>query len=82
MLHSTHIRFLAFSSHTIMSVRVWVDGEALSIPPLSELAADGGPLYAVPWTPEVYQSGVHEIKVMVKVRFIRVGYMRLKSWSR
>ena len=67
MLHSTHIRFLAFSAHTLTSVRVWVDGEALPVPPLSKLAVDGGPLYAMPWSPEVYQSGIHLIKVMVKV---------------
>lgn len=66
MLHSTHIRFLAFSPDTITTVTVWVDGERLTTP----MRSGGGALYTVPWQPEKYAAGLHTIRVYVKVHTI------------
>ena len=73
MVHSTHIRFLAFSPDTITTVTAWVDGERLTTPTHS----GGGALYTVPWQPEKYAAGLHTIRVYVKVptviQILKVG---------
>ncbi|XP_061552000.1 transmembrane protein 62 isoform X1 [Phycodurus eques] len=61
MRRSTHIRILAFSEAAITSVRVSVDGEALG-----ECHPAGGPLYALPWDPSRYLTGLHAVRVQVE----------------
>lgn len=63
MAHSTHIRFLAFSTSPIIEVKVWVDEKPLGMP-----SRQGeGPLYTLPWSPDKYGTGLHKIVVTVKV---------------
>ncbi|CAH1408269.1 unnamed protein product [Nezara viridula] len=60
MLTSTHVRLLAFSPDEIISVRIKIDSESWeNALPVS------GPLYVVPWEPQKYSSGMHNIYVEV-----------------
>ena len=63
MAHSTHIRVLAFSTQPVAMVNVWVDGERVSDPH----SVSNGPLFVVPWQPGRYSTGLHTIRVYVKV---------------
>ena len=58
---SSHIRLLVFSRTGKTTVRVAVDGEEL-------VTANntGGPLFAVPWWPELYRDGHHTVRVEVE----------------
>ncbi|MEE6492626.1 hypothetical protein FKM82_016613 [Ascaphus truei] len=61
ILHSTHIRVLAFSTTPITSVKVSIDGVELG-----EAARASGPLYVLEWNPANYVTGLHKIKVQVQ----------------
>ena len=51
-----------FSNATIGEVQVSIDGTS------AELAKNvEGPLYVLPWDPTLYATGVHSLKVYVKV---------------
>lgn len=71
-MHPTHMcspvyywpcRILVFSVAPIREVHVTIDGSPWGI-----AYQVGGPLYAVPWDPSVFSSGLHTISVMVEVR--------------
>ncbi|XP_032153615.1 transmembrane protein 62 isoform X2 [Sapajus apella] len=61
LLHSTHIRILAFSLSTITSVTVMIDevdlGQAVHV---------SGPIFILKWNPRNYSSGAHNIEVIVQ----------------
>ncbi|XP_017401973.1 transmembrane protein 62 isoform X1 [Cebus imitator] len=61
LLHSTHIRILAFSLSTITSVTVMIDevdlGQAVHV---------SGPIFILKWNPRNYSSGTHNIEVIVQ----------------
>lgn len=58
-------RIIAFSTVSISEVTVRIDNEQ------SQKASHvEGPLYALPWEPANYASGIHHLEVVVKV-----GYM-------
>lgn len=60
MLTSTHVRLLVFSPDEIISVRIKIDSE------LWEYALPvSGPLYIMPWKPERYSSGIHNMHIAV-----------------
>ncbi|ETE67587.1 Transmembrane protein 62, partial [Ophiophagus hannah] len=63
ILHSTHIRILAFSPSPIKFVKIMIDdiylGDAIQV---------SGPLYVLKWSPKNYSQGFHQIAVTVKVR--------------
>ncbi|KAM4691056.1 transmembrane protein 62 [Rhinophrynus dorsalis] len=61
ILHSTHIRILAFSTAPITSVMVSIDGVLLG-----EAYHTSGPLYVLKWNPDDYKTGQHTIKVKVQ----------------
>ncbi|XP_057317037.1 transmembrane protein 62-like [Hydractinia symbiolongicarpus] len=58
--NSTHIRFLLFSDTHMRAVQVYVDDAILC--PQTEVIDN---LHTCRWSPSKYQSGVHEIKVIV-----------------
>lgn len=61
ILHSTHIRVLAFSTSPITSVTVKIDevylGEATHL---------SGPIFTLKWNPRNYINGTHNIEVIVQ----------------
>ncbi|XP_066490882.1 transmembrane protein 62 [Tiliqua scincoides] len=61
ILHSTHIRVLAFSPSPIKFVKVTIDdvelGDAVHV---------SGPLYVLKWDPQTYHLGFHKINVTVQ----------------
>ncbi|XP_054095526.1 transmembrane protein 62 isoform X8 [Callithrix jacchus] len=65
LLHSTHIRILAFSLSTITSVTVMIDevdlGQAVHV---------SGPIFILKWNPRNYSSGTHNIEVIVQARVL------------
>ncbi|OXB72989.1 UNVERIFIED_CONTAM: hypothetical protein H355_005245 [Colinus virginianus] len=63
ILHSTHIRILAFSPAAITSVKVYIDGVHLG-----NAHHASGPLYVLKWSPQNYSEGTHQIDVTVQAR--------------
>ncbi|KAL8169490.1 UNVERIFIED_CONTAM: Transmembrane protein 62 [Gekko kuhli] len=61
ILHSTHIRILAFSPSPIKFVKVSIDGIHLG-----EAFQVSGPLYVLKWSPQSYSQGLHQINVTVQ----------------
>lgn len=61
MINSTHIRILVFSTVSIKSIQLLVDGQELPTP----VAVNGGPLYVSPWQSSKYLLGLHYIEVTV-----------------
>ncbi|XP_064921974.1 transmembrane protein 62 isoform X1 [Columba livia] len=61
ILHSTHIRILAFSPSAIISVKVYIDGVHLG-----NAYQVSGPLYVLRWSPQNYSEGFHHIDVTVQ----------------
>ncbi|XP_070613994.1 transmembrane protein 62 [Erythrolamprus reginae] len=61
ILHSTHIRILAFSPSPIKFVKIMIDdiyiGDAIQV---------SGPLYVLKWSPQNYSQGFHQIAVTVE----------------
>ncbi|OXB63358.1 hypothetical protein ASZ78_001934 [Callipepla squamata] len=63
ILHSTHIRILAFSPAAITSVKVYIDGVHMG-----NAHRASGPLYVLKWSPQNYSEGTHQIDVTVQAR--------------
>ncbi|XP_037252008.1 transmembrane protein 62 isoform X2 [Falco biarmicus] len=61
ILHSTHVRILAFSPSVIISVKVNIDGVHLG-----NAHQVSGPLYVLKWSPQNYSEGFHHIDVTVQ----------------
>ncbi|XP_055134902.1 transmembrane protein 62 isoform X10 [Symphalangus syndactylus] len=61
LLHSTHIRVLAFSLSSITSVTVKIDGVHLG-----QAVHVSGPIFVLKWNPRNYNSGTHNIEVVVQ----------------
>ncbi|KAM4662176.1 transmembrane protein 62 [Discoglossus pictus] len=61
MLRSSHIRILAFSTKSITTVTISIDGAELG-----EATHASGPMYVLEWNPEEFKTGLHEIKVHVQ----------------
>ncbi|XP_054987902.1 transmembrane protein 62 isoform X3 [Sorex araneus] len=61
LLHSTHIRILAFSLSSIASVTVKIDGVLLG-----QAIHLSGPIFILKWNPENYSHGSHNIEVIVQ----------------
>ncbi|XP_062973714.1 transmembrane protein 62 [Elgaria multicarinata webbii] len=61
ILHSTHIRVLAFSPSPIEFVKVSIDGVHLG-----DAVQASGPLYTLKWAPKDYSQGFHQIDVTVQ----------------
>ncbi|KAB0799720.1 hypothetical protein PPYR_07600 [Photinus pyralis] len=66
---STHVRLLVFSIAPIEFVKVRVDNENWTV-----CENIDGPLYAAPWNPKMYSTGLHHVKVHVKDAFGRNKY--------
>ncbi|XP_058521962.1 transmembrane protein 62 isoform X6 [Ochotona princeps] len=61
LLHSTHIRVLAFSLYSITSVTVKIDGIHLG-----QAVHLSGPIFTLKWNPQNYSNGTHDIEVIVQ----------------
>ncbi|XP_045303951.1 transmembrane protein 62 isoform X3 [Leopardus geoffroyi] len=61
LLHSTHIRVLAFSLSSITSVTVKIDGIHLG-----QAIHLFGPIFILKWNPRNYSNGTHNIEVIVQ----------------
>ncbi|XP_060030476.1 transmembrane protein 62 isoform X2 [Erinaceus europaeus] len=61
LLHSTHIRVLAFSLFSITSVTVKIDGVYLG-----QAVHLSGPLFVLKWNPQNYSIRTHNIEVIVQ----------------
>ncbi|XP_062945725.1 transmembrane protein 62 isoform X4 [Cynocephalus volans] len=61
LLHSTHIRILAFSLSSITSVAVKIDGVHLG-----QAIHLSGPIFILKWNPRNYSNGAHNIEVIVQ----------------
>ncbi|XP_037358218.1 transmembrane protein 62 isoform X2 [Talpa occidentalis] len=61
LLHSTHIRVLAFSLSSIASVTVKIDGVQLG-----QAVHLSGPIFILKWNPRSYSNGTHNIEVIVQ----------------
>ncbi|XP_033115760.1 transmembrane protein 62-like isoform X2 [Anneissia japonica] len=61
MQHSTHIRVLVFSPDAIASVSVFLNDQHIG-----EAQHVEGPLYVLPWKPNQYANGLHQMKVIAK----------------
>ncbi|XP_019824179.2 transmembrane protein 62 isoform X1 [Bos indicus] len=61
LLHSTHIRVLAFSLSSITSVAVKIDGV-----PLGQASHLSGPIFILKWNPRNYSNKTHNIEVIVQ----------------
>jgi len=62
LLHSTHIRVLAFSLSSITSVTVKIDGVHLG-----QAIHLSGPIFILKWNPRNYSNRTHNIEVTVQV---------------
>ncbi|XP_061162419.1 transmembrane protein 62-like [Saccostrea echinata] len=58
---SSHIRLLVFSPSEDLSVTVYIDNQKIGIAKKVR-----GPLYVLPWKPELFKNGQHHIKAVVK----------------
>ncbi|XP_055293012.1 transmembrane protein 62-like isoform X1 [Moschus berezovskii] len=61
LLHSTHIRVLAFSLSSITSVAVKIDGVHLG-----QASHLSGPIFILKWNPKNYSNKTHNIEVIVQ----------------
>ncbi|XP_073733006.1 transmembrane protein 62 isoform X4 [Callorhinus ursinus] len=61
LLHSTHIRVLAFSLSSITSVTVKIDGVHLG-----QAIHLSGPIFILKWNPRNYSNRTHNIEVIVQ----------------
>ncbi|XP_036121192.1 transmembrane protein 62 isoform X1 [Molossus molossus] len=61
LLHSTHIRVLAFSLSSITSVTVKIDGVHLG-----QAIHLSGPIFTLKWNPKNYSNRTHNIEVIVQ----------------
>ncbi|XP_059228624.1 transmembrane protein 62 isoform X2 [Mustela nigripes] len=61
LLHSTHIRVLAFSLTSITSVTVKIDGVHLG-----QAIHLSGPIFILKWNPQNYSNRTHNIEVIVQ----------------
>ncbi|XP_045057436.1 transmembrane protein 62 isoform X1 [Desmodus rotundus] len=61
LLHSTHIRILAFSLSSITSVTVKIDGVHLG-----QAIHSSGPIFTLKWNPRNYSDSTHNIEVIVQ----------------
>ncbi|XP_063105635.1 transmembrane protein 62 isoform X4 [Cavia porcellus] len=61
LLHSTHVRVLAFSLSSITSVTVKIDGVNLG-----QAIHLSGPIFILKWNPRNYSNGTHNIEVIVQ----------------
>eukprot|EP00118_Oscarella_pearsei_P016305 m.154559 g.154559 ORF g.154559 m.154559 type:complete len:263 (+) comp38641_c0_seq42:1153-1941(+) len=61
MVHSTHIRVLAFSPSPIQSVHISIDNGVVS----AYASHVRGPLHTLLWSPSSLKPGLHEIKVEI-----------------
>ncbi|XP_036779575.2 transmembrane protein 62 isoform X2 [Manis pentadactyla] len=61
LLHSTHIRILAFSLSSITSVTVKIDGVHLG-----QAVHLSGPIFILKWNPRNYGNRTHDIEVTVQ----------------
>ncbi|NWH76654.1 TMM62 protein, partial [Piaya cayana] len=61
ILHSSHIRILAFSPSFITSIKVYIDRVHLG-----NAHWVSGPLYVLKWSPQNYSEGFHHIEVAVQ----------------
>lgn len=57
---STHMRVIAFSDSNITKVEVAIDNES----PIEMLHVEG-PLYVLPWNPNLYSNGLHKARISV-----------------
>ncbi|XP_057577868.1 transmembrane protein 62 isoform X2 [Hippopotamus amphibius kiboko] len=67
LLHSTHIRVLAFSLSSITSVTVKIDGVHLG-----QAGHLSGPIFILKWNPRSYSNKTHNIEVIVQARVLFV----------
>ncbi|XP_064426635.1 transmembrane protein 62 isoform X9 [Mirounga angustirostris] len=67
LLHSTHIRVLAFSLSSITSVTVTIDGVHLG-----QAIHLSGPIFILKWNPRNYSNRTHNIEVTVQARVLFV----------
>ncbi|KAM7156410.1 transmembrane protein 62 isoform 2-T2 [Molossus nigricans] len=67
LLHSTHIRVLAFSLSSITSVTVKIDGVHLG-----QAIHLSGPIFTLKWNPKNYSNRTHNIEVIVQARVLFV----------
>uniref|UniRef100_A0A9L0RMJ7 Transmembrane protein 62 n=1 Tax=Equus caballus TaxID=9796 RepID=A0A9L0RMJ7_HORSE len=67
LLHSTHIRVLAFSLSSITSVTVKIDGVHLG-----QAIHLSGPIFILKWNPRNYSNKTHNIEVTVQARVLFV----------
>ncbi|XP_032273866.1 transmembrane protein 62 isoform X2 [Phoca vitulina] len=67
LLHSTHIRVLAFSLSSITSVTVKIDGVHLG-----QAIHLSGPIFILKWNPRNYSNRTHNIEVTVQARVLFV----------
>ncbi|KAM8781453.1 transmembrane protein 62 isoform 2-T2 [Rhynchonycteris naso] len=67
LLHSTHIRVLAFSLSSITLVTVKIDGVHLG-----QAIHLSGPVFTLKWNPRNYSNGTHNIEVIVQARILFV----------
>ncbi|KAK7474694.1 hypothetical protein BaRGS_00034059 [Batillaria attramentaria] len=58
--HSSHIRVLVFSQKPVDGVEIYIDSVHVGRARQSK-----GPLYTLPWKPELYSLGLHTIRVLV-----------------
>ncbi|KAM4831008.1 transmembrane protein 62 isoform X1 [Urocitellus parryii] len=61
ILHSTHIRVLAFSLSSITSVTIKIDGVNLG-----QAIHLSGPIFILKWNPRNYSNGTHNIEAIVQ----------------
>ncbi|XP_046316931.1 transmembrane protein 62 isoform X5 [Marmota monax] len=67
ILHSTHIRVLAFSLSSITSVTIKIDGVNLG-----QAIHLSGPIFILKWNPRNYSNGTHNIEAIVQARVLFV----------
>ena len=70
-------RILVFSQRVVTNVEVYIDGTHVG---RAEQAK--GPLYTLPWDPESFSTGLHTLRVQVKViQCLKVGHNYIKAFS-
>jgi hypothetical protein len=67
LARSTHVRFLVFSRWAVQAAEVYLDDVYVGSGRRS--GDEQVPLYTVEWDPKRFATGVHTIKVIVKVVF-------------
>lgn len=70
--YSTHIRFLVFSKHAVLSAKVFINDISVG----KARQHNSSELFVLEWNPKLYSNGVHKINIVVQVNSKKIKIFR------